>query len=98
MTRLPGQFGADHPAFAGHFPGNPVAPGVLLLAKVARAAADARGGAVDGVPAVKFLAPLRPGERFEIELDDAAGDAPVKFRVLRAAVLIASGSLRLRRA
>jgi 3-hydroxyacyl-[acyl-carrier-protein] dehydratase len=97
MSRLADAFRADHPAFAGHFPGNPVAPGVLLLARVARAVARACGVAISGAPAVKFLAPLRPGERFEIEFDPPRGNAPVKFRVLRGATLIASGSLRLRR-
>ena len=95
MSRLSDEFSADHPAFAGHFPGDPMAPGVLLLARVARAAASASGRSVTHVPAVKFLAPLRPGERFELELGTVAGDAPLKFRVLRGATVIATGSLRL---
>jgi 3-hydroxymyristoyl/3-hydroxydecanoyl-(acyl carrier protein) dehydratase len=84
---------ASHPALAGHFPGDPVVPGALLLARVARAAAKLADAPLAGVPAVKFHAPLRPGERFEVELARSAG-ALVEFRVLRGDTKIASGSLR----
>jgi len=94
MIRVIDQVSAEHAAFAGHFPGNPMVPGVLLLARVARAAAAAFGTGIGGVPAVKFLAPLRPGERFEVELG-APVHAAVRFRVLRGGELIASGTLRL---
>lgn len=33
----------DHPALPGHFPGNPLVPGVLILAHVLAALAVARG-------------------------------------------------------
>jgi len=94
MIRVSDEVSAEHAAFAGHFPGNPMVPGVLLLARVARAASAAFGASVGGVPAVKFLAPLRPGERFEVELEPPA-HAAVRFRVLRGGALIASGTLRL---
>jgi 3-hydroxymyristoyl/3-hydroxydecanoyl-(acyl carrier protein) dehydratase len=94
MIRVSDEFSAAHPAFPGHFPGNPIVPGALLLARVARAATAAFGAGIGGVPAVKFLAPLRPGERFEVEFD-APARAAVKFRVLRGETLIAAGSLGL---
>ena len=28
---------ADHPSLAGHFPGNPIVPGVVILEEVVRA-------------------------------------------------------------
>jgi 3-hydroxymyristoyl/3-hydroxydecanoyl-(acyl carrier protein) dehydratase len=94
MIRIADEVSAAHPALAGHFPGNPIVPGALLLARVARAAAAAFGAGVGGVPAVKFLAPLRPGERFEVELEPPARSV-LHFRVLRGATLIAAGTLRL---
>jgi 3-hydroxyacyl-[acyl-carrier-protein] dehydratase len=94
MISVSDEFSALHPALAGHFPGNPIVPGALLLARVARAAAASFAGAVRGVPAAKFLAPLRPGERFDVELE-APVRSVVKFRVLRGATLIAAGSLEL---
>jgi len=84
---------AGHPSLVGHFPGNPVVPGVLLLARVARAAAPLMKGPLAAIPAAKFHAPLRPAEHFEIELE-AEGKASIGFRVRRGELLVASGMLR----
>ncbi|MCZ8175479.1 MAG: AMP-binding protein [Burkholderiaceae bacterium] len=75
----------DHPAFAGHFPGHPVLPGVALLAYVMRAlAADAalaaRLGAQPQIAQAKFLAPVGPGAQLEVRLQ-ATGERGVAFEV-----------------
>ena len=67
------EIGADHPAFAGHFPGRPVLPGVALVAEAMEAArADptfaAAIGAAPRLAVVKFLAPVGPGTTLGIEL------------------------------
>jgi len=63
----------DHPAFAGHFPGRPMLPGVALLAEAMEAAAAdpilARAiGPSPRLAVVKFLQPVAPGARLEIAL------------------------------
>jgi 3-hydroxymyristoyl/3-hydroxydecanoyl-(acyl carrier protein) dehydratase len=73
---------ADHPCLAGHFPGNPVVPAVVLLDCVARALNTALGRAVmvSAIPSAKFLGPLAPGEEFGIELVIETGSATARFR------------------
>ena len=70
-------FPGDHPALAGHFPGNPIVPGALLLSEAAQAiAADLAGGAgLIEVQSAKFLRPVRPDERVRIRFDRAARGA-----------------------
>ena len=54
---------AGHPSLAGHFPGQPIVPGVLLLAETfALLRAAYPGFAVTGLEQAKFLRPVSPGE------------------------------------
>lgn len=91
---------ADHPAFAGHFPGQAIVPGVVLLDAVLHAIVTASGRAdaemavtAWQISAVKFLSPLTPGEAVTIVHEHL--DAVVKFEVLAADRKIVSGSLLL---
>lgn len=83
---------ADHPSLPGHFPGQPVVPGVVVLERVLEAIESAHGP-LDGLrlPQVKFAQPLLPGETARIELDGAA--PRWRFRVLRGETLLASGEV-----
>ncbi len=78
-----GRIPAGHPALPGHFPGNPVVPGVVLLEQVLRAAGVQQRAV--RLPAVKFHAPLLPEEEFVIRIEKQ------KFTVHRGETLIASG-------
>ena len=58
---------ADHPALAGHFPGAPVVPGVVLLDLVAEAIRKEQGATtLSSIAAVKFFRPLAPDRPFTI--------------------------------
>lgn len=68
---------ADHPVFAGHFPGRPILPGVLMIEAVAQTAAVMMGAAIEGgavgsallaaVNRFRFYAPVSPGTPLRIE-------------------------------
>ena len=60
-----------HPALAGHFPGHPVVPGVLILGEVMNAMQAGLPNPIVGIPWVKFLSPLRPGEPLCIRIEPA---------------------------
>ena len=70
MTDIDIVIPADHPALAGHFPGSPIVPGVVLLDEVLQAIAAACGHAPRrcALTAVKFRSIVRPGERLRLHV------------------------------
>jgi acyl-CoA synthetase (AMP-forming)/AMP-acid ligase II len=90
-------FPADHPAGPGHFPGNPIIPGALLLDAVV--AALAPGGWSGAVESAKFHHPVRPGDSVGVThttVTDATGAAVTRFacRLAGSGPLVLSGVLR----
>jgi 3-hydroxymyristoyl/3-hydroxydecanoyl-(acyl carrier protein) dehydratase len=82
----------SHPSLPGHFPGQPIVPGVVLLDHVIDAIEATHGAlARPRLPQVKVLQPLLPGEPARVELDGAA--PRWRFRVLRGDALLASGDV-----
>ena len=75
MTTLQLSLPADHPAAQGHFPGNPMIPGAVLLSEAIGAIAASLGNAPSPctIRAAKFLHPARPGDRVTIEFQELAG-------------------------
>jgi 3-hydroxyacyl-[acyl-carrier-protein] dehydratase len=60
---------ADHPAFAGHFPGMPVLPGAALLDAVLHVLEEdlAFNPLEWQITTAKFLEPVRPGDVLVME-------------------------------
>jgi 3-hydroxymyristoyl/3-hydroxydecanoyl-(acyl carrier protein) dehydratase len=85
---------ARHPALPGHFPGHPVVPGVVLLDAVLAALPAHAGQAVrvTGFPSVKFLAPLAPGQEFEVRFSSKRPDQ-AGFEVLAGDIRLCSGTV-----
>ena len=86
---------AAHPALPGHFPGQPIVPGVVLLDSVAAALSE-RDLTVTGVRKLKFLAPVPPGQPVELRLGEPSGDS-VRFKLIEpdSQALLAEGNLDL---
>jgi len=87
----------DEAYFAGHFPGNPLVPGVVVLQYVVEEIERrvGTGQVPHQIPAVKFLAPLRPGDRMTIELE-FTGAASVRFTCRAGDRPIAAGLMTMR--
>ena len=86
----------DHPAFAGHFKGAPILPGVVLLAWVLEAALDepALANLIGPAPRIanaKFLSPVRPGDELCVQLSTNAQGRRLRFEVSCAGQLAAVG-------
>jgi 3-hydroxymyristoyl/3-hydroxydecanoyl-(acyl carrier protein) dehydratase len=84
---------ADHPCLSGHFPGNPVVPGVLLLDTVARLVRQWKPGCrIAGIPQAKFHQVLRPEQVVTVTLTEQNLHS-IKFVCFREHEKIASGVL-----
>ena len=70
---------AQHPSLPGHFPGQPVVPGVVLLDRVEVALQRAGMGRLRRLFAVKFLSPLLPGQ--PADLSASRNGSRLRFRI-----------------
>jgi len=71
-------FSAGEPFFRGHFPGDPLVPGVLLTEALAQTAGIAAGQPgmtfrLSAIRAMKFLAPVRPEEEILLRARKVGG-------------------------
>ncbi|MHB8771777.1 MAG: 3-hydroxyacyl-ACP dehydratase FabZ family protein [Syntrophales bacterium] len=78
----------DSPWYAGHFPGNPILPGIAILALVKEAilSAELREGrrvAITAIGRVRFRLPVKPDDRmtFAITREERSGGTAYHFSV-----------------
>ena len=73
---------ADHPAYAGHFPGRPILPGVVILDACLRelVARCGRAPLRWRIANAKFKSPVAPGEALTLEFEGVP-TGPVRLTV-----------------
>lgn len=94
MSALQRTFASGHPTAAGHFPGNPIIPGALLLSETLRAIEHSLDLEFsEGQPlSAKFLHPVRPGDTITIELSELTAGI-IKFRCAVGATPVLTGTV-----
>jgi len=86
----------DHPVFAGHFPGRPIMPGVVLLDRAIQFVAAALGRSTSDctIANAKFLSPVGPGETLTFSWQ-ARPSGSIDFAISAAGRAVATGTLSL---
>lgn len=93
MHSLPLPVAIDHPAYAGHFPGRPILPGVVLLDQAQRRLEQACGITIAGIAMAKFLSPCLPGDVLQLDYEPSA--TALRFEIRCGERRIASGRFNL---
>jgi 3-hydroxyacyl-[acyl-carrier-protein] dehydratase len=85
---------ADHATAAGHFPGNPIVPGAVILDEVVAAIAAGRPIEAFEIVSAKFLDIVRPGDWLVIRWDTHEGEIRFTCSAGYPDRRVAAGSLR----
>jgi len=90
---------ADHPSLPGHFPGNPIVPGVVLLDLVYEAIADAHPLELMSIVSTKFLRAVTAGMSIDLHVKltpgENAGLVKARFTATHGQAPVLEGSFLL---
>jgi acyl-coenzyme A synthetase/AMP-(fatty) acid ligase/3-hydroxymyristoyl/3-hydroxydecanoyl-(acyl carrier protein) dehydratase len=97
-TTLGFTIAADHACIAGHFPGQPIVPGVVLLDHAIGAIGRALGRPLDAsrLSSAKFLSPAAPGTPLDLAFETSASGTirfTIRFTIRAGTRTVASGVL-----
>lgn len=85
----------DSPWFAGHFPGDPILPGIAQLAMVSDLLAEMAGNnvSIQSISRVKFRKIIRPGDLLDIQATLDNNKALYTFRITSDGDIVCSGMI-----
>lgn len=88
---------SNSPWFSGHFPGDPILPGIAQLEMVAEVISSLRQEKliIGGLNRVKFRKLIRPGELLDIHAADDKNRNKYSFRVTCRGETVCSGLMTL---
>jgi 3-hydroxyacyl-[acyl-carrier-protein] dehydratase len=91
MTSRPLVIPADHPAYAGHFPGRPILPAVVLLGEaLAAVQAEIGAGGDWSVSQAKFTRAVSPATALTLAYE--AAENGVRFEIRSPDGIVAAGA------
>ncbi len=91
---------ADSPWFTGHFPGEPILPGIALVHALQQvilqnAKAKDENVRLDALKRIRFVQPVRPGEELKINItrEDTEDKILFSFRITSRENIVCNGLL-----
>jgi len=85
-----------HPSLEGHFPGNPVVPGVVIIDEVMRGVLCNNSNIkVIEIPSVKFLKILKPNQIVQVTLTEKKADI-LQFDCVVNEIRIVTGKIKIK--
>lgn len=87
---------ATHPSLKGHFPNNPIVPGVVILDEVINIIKTLKPNfVVNAISMVKFIQPLLAEQLVSVEIKEKS-DISISFNCLHNEIKIVTGRLSLK--
>lgn len=86
---------SNSPWFSGHFPNNPILPGIAQLKMVVDLISQSGAGkvSISGLSRVKFRKIVRPGEQLDIQVTPGTTDNHYMFKITSGDEDVCSGKM-----
>ena len=87
---------ASHPSLKGHFPNNPIVPGVVILDEVINIVKKLKPErTIESLPRVKFTHPLLAEQQVTVEITEKSGNK-ISFNCCHDEIKLVTGQLTLK--